>query len=60
MDWPLLWKIMLVIMLGLFFVMAVIGTILGARDIRKLLKHLRHPEEEPRTEPNEPESDRTG
>ncbi|MEX2579842.1 MAG: hypothetical protein WD342_12360 [Verrucomicrobiales bacterium] len=50
MDWTLLWKLMLVVMLGLFAVMAVFGTILGGRDVRRLLKHLRQPEADEETE----------
>ena len=46
MDWTLLWKTMLVVMLGLFAVMAVITTVLGAGDIRRLMAHLRNPEED--------------
>ncbi len=42
MDWTLFWKLMLVGMLGLFAVMAVAGTVLGARDIRRLMTHLRN------------------
>lgn len=51
MTWELLWKISFVIVLSLFAIMAIITTIGGARDIRRLLSHLRHPEDD------EPESD---
>lgn len=44
MDWTLIWKTMLVIMLVLFALMAVAGTIFGAFDIRRLLAHLRNPD----------------
>ncbi len=46
MDWTLLWKTMLVVMLGLFAIMAVITTVMGACDIRRLMAHLRNPEED--------------
>ena len=46
MDWTLIWKTMLVIMLGLFAIMAVAGTVFGAFDIRRLLVHLRNPDAE--------------
>lgn len=42
MDWTLFWKLMFVVMLGLFALMAVAGTVLGARDIRRLMTHLRN------------------
>ncbi len=39
--WILLWKIVLVVGVGLFAVLAVVVTIGGARDIAKLLRTLR-------------------
>ncbi len=53
MDWTLLWKIMLVTLLGLFALMAVAGTIFGARDIRRLLAHLRNPDLESDDDPSD-------
>lgn len=44
MTWMILWKILFVVMFGLFALMASIGTILGALDIRRLLRHLRDAE----------------
>ena len=41
MSWELLWKIVLIGVVGLFALMAVLVTVLGARDIRKLLRGLR-------------------
>ncbi len=52
------WKLVLVVMLGLFAVMAVAGTILGARDIRRLMGHLRNPDREENADavkPDEPD-----
>jgi hypothetical protein len=46
MSWELLWKIVLIGVVGAFSLMAVLVTILGARDIRKLIKKLRDEEEE--------------
>jgi len=46
MTWVLFWKIVLVLALGVFAVMAVFVTILGARDIKKLLAALRHLEDD--------------
>lgn len=57
MNWPLLWTLMFVVMLALFACMAVLGTIFGARDIRRLMKHLRHPEDEPHMDTDERESE---
>ena len=48
MNWPFLWTLMFAVMLTLFAGMAVLGTVFGARDIRRLMKHLRHPEDEAR------------
>lgn len=41
MNWITLWPLVLFVTLGLFAVMAVLVTVLGARDIRRLLAHLR-------------------
>ena len=41
MTWELLWKIVLIVVLAAFAIMAVLVTVFGARDIRKLLKGLR-------------------
>lgn len=41
MTWELLWKIVLVLALAGFTVMAVLVTILGARDVRRMLRGLR-------------------
>lgn len=40
MTWMLLWKVMFVVVMLVFAVMATLVTVLGARDIRKLLKAL--------------------
>ncbi len=40
MSWMLLWKVMFVLVMTVFAVMATLVTLLGARDIRKLLKAL--------------------
>lgn len=45
MTWILLWKTVLIVTLAIFAVMAVFVTVLGARDIKKLLAALRHPED---------------
>lgn len=44
MSWELLWKVVLVAVVGLFALMAILVTVLGARDIRKLLRGLREEE----------------
>lgn len=46
MNWEWIWKIVFVVVTGLFGVMAVLVTILGARDVRRLLQSLRHDEDE--------------
>jgi hypothetical protein len=46
MTWILLWKTVLILALAAFTVMAVFVTVLGARDIRKLLAALRDPEDD--------------
>jgi hypothetical protein len=40
MNWQLIWQIVFVSILVLFAVMAVMTTIFGARDVKKLLKEL--------------------
>ena len=45
MTWILLWKIVFILALTTFAVMAVFVSVLGARDIRKLLIALRQPED---------------
>lgn len=40
MNWQLLWQIVFISVLILFAVMAVLTTIYGARDVKKLLKEL--------------------
>ena len=44
--WELIWKVVLVGILAIFTVMSVMVTILGARDIRRLLSSLRDAEDE--------------
>ncbi len=46
MTWILFWKIVLILALALFAVMAVLVAIFGALDIGKLLRALRHLEDE--------------
>jgi hypothetical protein len=41
MTWILFWKSILILAFAIFAVMAVFVTVLGARDIRKLLTALR-------------------
>ena len=43
MNWITLWPLVLILTLVLFGAMAVLVTILGARDVRRLLAHLRDP-----------------
>ena len=40
MSWILLWKIMFVVVMVIFFVMACLVTVFGAQDIKKLIKAL--------------------
>ena len=44
MSWMLLWKIVLLFTIGCFAVMAVVVTIGGAGDIRRLFQRLREDE----------------
>ena len=46
MTWELIWKLVFVIVLVTFAVMSVVVTVLGARDIKRLLQHLRDEEEQ--------------
>ena len=41
MNWELIWKVVFVSVLAMFAVMSVLVTVLGARDIQRLLKGLR-------------------
>ena len=40
MNWELTWKIIFIAVIAVFAMMSVLVTILGARDIQRLLKHL--------------------
>lgn len=46
MTWELIWKIVFIVVLSLFAVMAVAVTVLGARDVRKLLARLKDEQSE--------------
>ena len=46
MTWELFWKIVLIGVVSAFALMSVLVTVLGARDIRKLLKRLKDDEEQ--------------
>ena len=46
MTWELFWQIVLVGVVAAFAVMSVLVTVLGARDIRKLLTGLKEEDEE--------------
>ena len=41
MTWELIWKVVLIAVLAIFGIMAVLVSILGARDIKRLLIGLR-------------------
>lgn len=41
MTWMLFWKIMFVLVMAVFAVMSILVTVLGARDIRRLLSGLK-------------------
>ena len=56
MTWELLWKIVLIGVLGIFSVMAVLVTVFGARDIRELLRGLKEDERERESDSSGPES----
>ena len=45
MSWMLLWKILLIAVLAVFSVMALLVTVLGARDVGKLIRALKNKEE---------------
>jgi len=46
MNWEWIWKIVFVLVTGLFAVMAILVTILGARDVRRLLQSLQDDEDD--------------
>jgi hypothetical protein len=46
MTWELIWKLVFIIVLSTFGVMSIVVTILGARDIKRLLRHLRDQDQE--------------
>ena len=46
MTWILFWKIVLILALAAFAVMVALVTVLGARDIKRLLAALGHPEDD--------------
>ena len=46
MTWEIVWKIVFVIVMAAFAVMAVAVTFLGARDIKRLLSALRESSDE--------------
>ncbi|MEQ9410808.1 MAG: hypothetical protein RIK87_24060 [Fuerstiella sp.] len=41
MNWELIWKVVFIAVVSVFAVMSVLVTVLGAKDIRRLLKHLK-------------------
>ena len=47
MNWELIWKIVLIGSLSAFAVMSILVTLLGARDVKRLLTHLREQEDDP-------------
>lgn len=46
MTWELIWKSVFIAVISAFAVMSIVVTILGARDIKRLLKHLRDQDKE--------------
>jgi hypothetical protein len=46
MTWELIWKLVFIIVLSAFAVLSIVVTVLGARDIKRLLKHLRDQDQE--------------
>ena len=40
MDWITIWKVVLIVSLGLFAVLTVITAVLGAGDVRRLFQRL--------------------
>jgi len=40
MNWELIWKVVFVVFVSMFAVMSILVTILGAFDIKRLLKQL--------------------
>jgi hypothetical protein len=49
-NWPLIWQVCLLVSLALFACMAIVTTIGGAGDVRKLLRSLAESENEDDTE----------
>ena len=39
-SWEVLWKVLFLVLVTIFAVMSVFVTVLGAKDIKRLLKHL--------------------
>ena len=52
MTWELLWKVVLVSTIGLFALMSLFVTFLGARDIKRLIRKLEDPTEDPQQDSN--------
>lgn len=50
MNWELIWKIIFIFIICSFAVMAVITTVLGAHDVKSLLRDLNEDNEEEREE----------
>jgi hypothetical protein len=46
MSWELIWKTIFIFILCAFAVMAVVTTVLGARDVKDLLRDLKEDEEQ--------------
>ncbi len=46
MTWELLWKIVFIGVVSLFALLSVLVTILGARDVKRMLKELKSEESE--------------
>lgn len=40
MNWELIWKTVFIVVLAAFAVMSVLVTLLGARDVKRLIRHL--------------------
>jgi hypothetical protein len=53
--WILLWKVVLIVGLGLFATLAVVVTVGGARDVRRLLATLRDEHRQSQETKNVPE-----
>lgn len=41
MSWILLWKLLFIVVMAVFIVMAFLVTVLGARDIRRMITELK-------------------